>query len=169
MPLLGRRLTIDPNRRSIQWADEGHQPSAQAPFDLALLAVVYLLEAKETLPSGEWVTPESLPAGAFFFRGPHAIPTDKVARRFGHDRGALLRAASKLGGKPVAWGDAAVELQALPRVGFRVVLWLGDDEFPARATFLFDRLVNQHLPLDVLHSLMRYLAQALVQAANATQ
>jgi len=169
VPLLNRLVRVDPGARSVEWGDgavEGERPPG---FTVALVAVVYLLEAKDLPPAGEWVTGGMLPAGAFFFRGLHAIPTAEVAQRFGDDPGGLLAAGARLGGKTVDVGDACVELEALPRVPMRVVLWTGDDEFPSRATMLFDRLVDAHLPLDALLSLAGYVVSALVREGGGIE
>ena len=64
------------------------------------MSVVYLLSAKALPPKGDWVSATSLPYGEFFFRGPHALPTDAVAAAFGDRPEAFERAAEALGGKP---------------------------------------------------------------------
>lgn len=166
LQLLDRYVLIDPTGQSVRWCDESHQARRGPGYDVALVAAVYLIEAKQINPAGEWVTAETLRSGAFFFRGPHAIPTAEVAGGFGNDRDAFLMAGEKLGGISADWGDACVQLQVLPRVAVRIVLWLGDDEFSGRATMLFDSLVDEHLPLDVLHTMARYVTLALVRAAD---
>ena len=166
LQLLNRRVQVDTAGRTVRWRDECRQEDREPGYDVALIAVVYLIEAKEIRPAGEWVTAESLRAGAFFFRGPHAVPTAEVAGRFGHDPDAFRRAGNRLGGKPVEWGDACIQVQVLPRIAVRLVLWLGDEEFPARVTMLFDRLVDDHLPLDVLHGMTRHVTSSLLQTAD---
>ena len=167
VPLLGRRVRVSPGARSVEWGDEEGEAGRPPGFHVALVSAVYLLEAREILPAGEWVTGESLPAGAFFFRGLHAMPTADVARLFERDPEGFLAAGARLGGTAVDIGDACLELEALPRVAMRVVLWLGDDEFPSRVTMLFDRLVDAHLPLDALWCLAGYVASALVREGGA--
>lgn len=166
LPLLDRHVRVDPAGRSIRWCDEQHQAERGPGQNVALVAAVYLNEAKDMPPAEEWVTAESLPSGSFFFRGPHTLPTAQIAGRFGHDRDGFLMAGTKLGGKPVKWGDACVQVQVLPRIAVRLVLWLGDEEFPARVTMLFDRLVDQHIPLDVLFSMVQHLTSAILRAAD---
>ena len=166
LPVLDRKVEVDPIRRVVRWRDEHHQADSNPGFNVSLLAVVYLISASAIRPTDEWVTPESLPGGAFFFRGPHTVPTTELAERFGHDRESFLQAADRLGGKPIEWGDAGVQIQVLPRIAFRLVLWLGDDEFPARITMLVDRLVSEHLPLDVLWCMMMHVASSLLHAGE---
>jgi len=166
LPLLERHVLVDPAQRTVRWRDERHQADREPGHDVTLVAVVYLIEAKEMRPAGEWVTAESLPAGIFFFRGLHAIPTAKVAGMFGQDQDGFLAAGGRLGGKPVEWGDACVQVQVLPRIAVRLVLWLGDEEFSGRVTMLFDRLVDEQLPLDVLLTMAQYVTSALLRTGD---
>lgn len=161
LPLLDRCVHVCPIKRTVQWGDKRQQAERAPGFHVVLFSTVYLIEAKEMNSSRQWVTGESLRAGDFFFRGPHVIPTDKVAQKLGHDRKAFLEASLRLGGEEIDRGDACVELQVVPRIPVRLVLWLGDEEFPPRVTMLFDRLADEHVPLDALHS-MTHLVVALM-------
>ena len=117
-----------------------------------LLALEYLACARDVPLSGRWVSGSQLPGGEFFFRGPHAIPSEPVAARFGSAPGEFLERARHLGGEIKSSGempgDAAACFRVLPRVEIAVVLWTADDEFPARATILFDASICEHLQLD---------------------
>jgi len=160
VPLLNERIRVSVADRTVWRSDN------VTSFNVALLSVVYLIEARSAPQSGEWTTPEALPAGSFFFRGPHAVPTSEVAQRFARDKDLFLEAGRRLGARAVEGGDACVEIQALPRIPMRLVLWLADDEFPAQVTVLFDRRVDQQLPMDVLHGLMRHVTSELVRIAG---
>ena len=164
LPLLNRYVEVDPQAWEVRWS--GGDPQADTPprHDVALVAVVYLNEAKELEPTGEWVTGESLPAGAFFFRGLHALPTGGVVNKFGRDAEGFLKAGRALGGEEAEGGDACIQFQALPRIPMRLVLWLGDDEFPARLTILLDRLASAHNPLDAILPLSKFVTTSLIMA-----
>lgn len=166
LQLLNRQVRVDPVERTVQWCDEELQAASKPGHDVVLLAAVYLIEAKNLLPIDDWVTAETLPSGTFFFRGLHALPTAQVATRFGHERDLFLKAGGDLGGKQADWGDASFEVQVLPRVAVRLVLWLGDEEIPARSTMLFDRKVDDHLPLDALGCMARHVIVTLVRTAD---
>jgi hypothetical protein len=157
---------VDPAARTVQW-QEG-QPQAKEPpgHDVHLVCVVYLLEAKEMRPSGQWVTAQSLRAGDFFFRGLHELPTGELARAYGSSPQAFLAAGRRLGGRVAEGGDACCELQVLPRIAIRLVLWTGDEEFPARVNMLFDSLADEHLPLDVIHTMARHVVKAMLRAGQ---
>jgi hypothetical protein len=50
-------------------------------------------------------------------------------------------------------GDASLELHPFPRVPAVLVLWLKDEEFPARADLLFDSTCILQVPIDILWSI----------------
>jgi len=160
LSLLGRDLLIDSKKRLFSWADgRGDNVS----FQEALAAISYLANAIETEPAGEWISFREIPGGEGFFRGPHAIATKSIERRFGENPRGLAEAALKLGGKEEEGGDSSVSLFALPRVPFLIVLWGGDDEEPARATMLTDRRIHLHMPLDVIWALTNITISNLIR------
>ncbi len=166
--LLDRHVKVDPVEHSIQWCDQQDQAERPPGQDVSLLTTVYLNEAREDHPAGDWVTEESLlPSGSFFFRGPHTLPMALIADRFDTDRAGFLVAGSRLGGTALEWGDASIQLQVLPRIAVCFVLWQGDEEFRPRVTMLFDRLVDRHIPLDVIFSMAQYVTSAILRAADS--
>jgi len=158
VPLLDADFRVAPAERRV----EG--PDGKAGFEAMLCCVQYLLTSRDEPPAGEWVSPLSLPYGDLFFRGLHEMPTAKIEAVFGERLDAFRSVVEALGGRPLDMGDAACELRALPRVPIVVVLWLADDEFPARVQFLLDKAVDRQLPLDALWLLIRVVARRLVAA-----
>jgi hypothetical protein len=118
--------------------------------EIGLSIIFYLLSAKDIPVKSEWISEMDLPGGTTFFRGPHAVPVRLITERFGQDLEGFKSACESLGGEPLELADAACSFRVLPRVPAAVLLWKGDDEFPARARVLFDRTVSQHLPMDVI-------------------
>jgi len=121
--------------------------------------------APSTRTASQWVSERQLPGGDLFFQGPHALPLSPIVRRFGQDAEGFRRTCSALGGTPLPYGDAAFALQAMPRVPLALILWLADDEFPARAGVLFDPSAAVHLPLDLILGLVRAAVLRLEAAA----
>jgi hypothetical protein len=76
------------------------------------------------------------------------LPLDQIAERFGRDKVAFVAQGLKFGGGIVPFGDAAVRLYPLPRVPVTVILYLHDDEYPARTTLFFDSTVDFQLSLS---------------------
>jgi hypothetical protein len=121
----------------------------------------YLSRAQDIPSAGMWVSERDLPGGNLFFRGPHALPAGPVLRRFGSDAEGFRRRCRELGGRPLDFGDAAFAFQALPRVPLACVLYVQDEEFPARLTFLLDSTASFQLPLDVILALVQSLVRLL--------
>ena len=120
---------------------------------LHLFILYYLMKSKNILPSGEWVSEKDIPDGAAFFRGPHTIPTDLITGRFGDDIDLFKKESEKSGGIPIELADAAFLFQITPTLPVAVLYWQGDEDFPSEAKLLFDRTIEQHLPLDIIYAL----------------
>jgi hypothetical protein len=189
--ILTDEIRISPEKRAVAWPPDARAAPATAlragkppGVNYWLVSVVYLLSAKALPPKGGWVSATSLPYGEFFFHGPHALPTDAVAAAFGDRPEAFERAAAALGGKPwppardPAFGSeaqarrersragGAFVLPALPRVPMLAQLWERDEEFPARASFLFDSAAGEHLRVDAILALSAIVAKRLVESAG---
>jgi hypothetical protein len=60
----------------------------------------------------------------------------------------------KSGAQIASLGDAAIRLYPLPRVPVTMILWLEDEEFPARTALFFDSTVDfQVLLSDIVWSI----------------
>jgi hypothetical protein len=164
--ILTDEIRISPEKRTVAWPPDARAVKPPA-FNYWLVSVVYLLSAKTLPPKGDWVSATSLPYGEFFFRGPHALPTDAVAAAFGDRPEAFERAAAALGGKPWPPARRAFVLPALPRVPMLAQLWERDEEFSARAGFLFDSTAGEHLMVDAILALSAIVAKRLVETTAA--
>ena len=143
-------------------------PGDRLPEDseFGLLILGYLIHAREVEVSGAWVSERQLPGGSLFFQGPHALPLTALLERYGRDAEAFGSACGRLGGKPLDFGDASFAFQALPRIPLAVVLWVADEEFPARLGVLFDSTAALHLPLDLVLALVHAVTVRLESAAT---
>jgi len=120
-------------------------------FDLSVLW--YLVSAKDLPPSGRLVKLQTMQGGEIFTKGSHVLPLDRIADQFGTDREGFLERGLSLGGTATKIGDASLELHPFPRVPAVLVLWLKDEEFPARADLLFDSTCILQVPIDILWSI----------------
>jgi len=120
---------------------------------LGLFIVHYLLTSKAIPISKEWISEKDIPGGVAFFRGPHAIPTYLIEKRYGDNMGGLCNTCEQLDGIPLDMADKAYSFKIAPRIPVAVLLWKGDDEFPAESKILFDRTIVEHLALDIIFAL----------------
>jgi hypothetical protein len=131
-----------------------------------ILLLHYLVTASGAPPERQWISFAEIPGGHIYLQPFRQRCVRPLVSRFGSDPAALARAAAALGGEALALGDAAYALPVLPRVSLAVVLWLGDEEFPANATVLFDRAVSAYLPLEDCATLAQLAAMYLVNTAS---
>jgi len=122
----------------------------QADYIHQLCILAYLISAKDTPLARSLVGHKDLAGGAFFFRGIHALPTEKLAKTFGASPQEFLALAGRFGGRPLNYGDAAIEFYLLPRLPVTFILWRGDSEFAPRASILFDKTADAQMPLDAI-------------------
>jgi len=145
LKICNRDYIVKPDEHIIQPAES---PSEPPIFFLYLASVNYLIGAENIPLDGRWVSVKEFPSGPLFFRGPHAMAAGKIEDMYGQDVDGFSTVCQRLGGIQVEAGDAAFELPVFPRLPVRLILWLADEEFPARLTYLFDRTANVHLHLD---------------------
>ncbi len=157
-----------------------------APTAVGIVLLHYLLQADGTPPADDWCAYRDLPDGLFYaqaFANRAEIPLTEafaLAGAAGRESGGpmtsgpaasdpgLVRfnaAASAIGGEPLAMADAAYAFRALPRLSLAALLWLGDDDFPTRASIVFDAAAAHYLPAEDLAGLGGVLARRLVAAS----
>ena len=132
------------------------------PF-LGLFIVHYLLTAKDFPITQAWISVKDIPGGVGFFQGPHAIPVDLIEKQYGHRLDRFSHVCQQLGGVPLDMADTAYAFRIAPRIPVAVLLWKGDDEFPAESKLLFDRSISEHLALDIIFSLSVFICKTFVQ------
>jgi hypothetical protein len=162
LPLLDSSYRIAWPELSITFRD-----GTDCPEELVILVLDYLVRADGSAPSGEWIGFQELPDGAFYRRAFQGYSGDRLVRELAADVDRFRRAARALGGEPLPMGDTGFAFRVLPHVPLAVVWWDGNDEFPASATVLFDRVAGVYLPTDGLAILGRMLCRALVKAAGS--
>jgi hypothetical protein len=110
---------------------------------------------------------EKLDPGGFFFRGSHRLPVEKLEDVFGTAPARLKEVGENLGAQTCGFGDASIQLCALPRIPITVIIWAADEEFSARASILLDRTATKHMPLDALYALAKLTISKVVRLCEA--
>lgn len=161
--VLNDDLLVYPQQMRVERTSMPTTPRDAPPgFNAVLVSVHYLISAMEIPIANEYITETQMTDGSFFFKGPHALPSWKVERKYGVDANAFLEKGVLLSGKPISFGDAALEFLVLPRIRIAYVLWVADDEFPARAQILFDASADKHFALDVVWAMCNLVTNKLL-------
>lgn len=154
VPSFGMDFSVNVRDKIIASAASGGDVFMQRHAYFFRLSVLwYLVHAKDIACTGRLVKLESVKGGNIFTTGSHVLPLDKVAQKYGKSKKSFLEKGKSLGGKPAKFGDVAIQLAPLPKIPAVLLLWLEDEEFPARADLLFDSTCELQLPTDMLWSI----------------
>ena len=134
------------------------------PLREEILILHYLGRAGGRALSGEWISFADLPSVSFYqpvFRQRCRAP---LGKHFGQAPENLIAAAGPWGGKKVPLGDAGVEIPVFPRVPLALVLWRGDEDFPADGNLLFDASVTDYLSTEDIVTVGETVVWKLIKA-----
>lgn len=118
--------------------------------DFFRLSVLRYMDSAMDIPqSGRLLRPVDVKGGHRFNRGTHVLPLDAIAEKYAVDRAGFIRRGMEYGGEELTgFGDISLKLFPLPRVPVTLILWLKDEEFPAKADMFFDSTCEFQLNLS---------------------
>lgn len=134
---------------------------SEVSADRQAMLLMYLNMADGAPIANKWLSYRELPGGMFYANAFHGYAEMRLAQTFDGNLEAFREAALKLGGSALAFGHAAFEFRALPRILVAAVYWLGDEDFPPSASILFDAAASHYLPTDAVGALGSQLVNRL--------
>jgi hypothetical protein len=146
--------------------EDAVEPDKEIPLQEQVLILHYLSATEIPMTSDHWISYREIPGASFYFGAFIKRAVDPLKKVFGQNLSGFTKAAGQLHGKKIDNGDAAFEFKALPAVPLQLILWSGDEEFPAEANILFDNTIGQILsPEDVawLAGMVVYRLMALAR------
>ena len=138
----------------------------EIPLQEQVLILHYMSAAEIPEVSGHWISYREIPGAAFYFGAFIKRAVEPLKKVFGQNLSGFSRSAGKLHAREVENGDVGFEFRVLPAVPLQLILWSGDEEFPAEANILFDKNIGQILsPEDVawLGGMVVYRLMALAR------
>jgi hypothetical protein len=122
----------------------------EIPLQEQVLILHYLMAQKMPSPADQWISYREIPGASFYFGAFVKRAVEPLKKVFGQNISGFSRAAEILHGNKNESGDAGFEFRVLPAVTLQLIIWAGDEEFPAEANILFDKTIGQILsPEDV--------------------
>ena len=147
IPLLDRTYLVSYPR--FEFEDQADNQK-EIPLQEQVLILHYLMAAETPDLSGQWVSYREIPGASFYFGAFVKRAVDPLKKVFGQNISGFCQAAEKLQARKIENGDAGFEFQMFPAVPLQLILWEGDNEFPAEANILFDKTIGRMLsPEDV--------------------
>ncbi len=134
-------VSLDP---VIVTGPSGEEP----PLTDQVLILHYLSQATGRELTREWIAYREVPGAEVY----HAVFYKRAVKpflsAFGPRPELLVELAAPLMINLGDTGDASVVVRAFPRVPLMLILWRGDDEFPAEASILFDKSISGYLSAE---------------------
>ena len=133
------------------------------PIRDKILILHYFIRAKGTPLSGKTITYKELHDGINYYPTFFKRAISPIINNFGKEPQRLVDVSQSLGGHLADYGDVAVTIDAFPYVPITIVLWKGDEEFPADGNLLFDNTIQDYLPIEDITILSEVIAWGLVR------
>ena len=102
-----------------------------------ILFLRYLLDGRKAQPLGQYLTYREFPWGEVYLQQ----FTGRCIKRFAFSYGScpekLEKIMARLPARPCPQSDAGWDVELMPGLTIRFLLWLGDEEFPPNGQILF--------------------------------
>ena len=145
---------------------EKTESTKEIPLQEQVLILHYMMAPEIPSLTGDWISYREIPGASFYFGAFVKRAVEPLKKVFGQNTDGFSLASDQLCAKKIENGDAGFEFRVLPAVPLQLILWTGDDEFPAEANILFDKTIGQILsPEDVawLAGMVVYRLMALAR------
>jgi len=116
--------------------------------------------------SGKLIKYRDLPGGCAYEEAFIRRAVQPVADVFGENPKEIIAVAERLGGKPLNYGDASVEITPLKGIPLTYVVY-AKEEYPASVSIFYDASAKIYLPTEDLAVLAEIVTIRLLQAKNA--
>lgn len=148
-----------------EFKDEADEKK-EVPIQEQVLILHYMVGVGDLKLTGNWLSYREIPGASFYFSAFVKRAIDPLKKVFGQNISGLVKAAENIQGVAIATGNAGFEFQVFPKVPLRLILWEGDNEFPAEANILFDEIVGQILSPEDAAWLAGMLVYRLIQISS---
>ncbi len=138
----------------------------EVPSFFQSLVLTYLQTADGARSADRWISFRELPNGGFYHRAFQGYAPNRLTGRWGLDLDGFAAACHTLGGVRLGLGDAGFTLRVLPRIEMAAIYWLGDEDFPSRASILFDANAHHYMVTDGLAILGSQLVGKILAAGR---
>ena len=109
------------------------------------LILLYLSQSSGEALTKKWISLSELPGGVMHYNNFKAVSLQPIADHFNKQPEKLLKVAHSWGGFEIGIGDVGIAIPVFPRIVVGIILWSGDEEFPANANMVLDAVAPKYL------------------------
>lgn len=102
-----------------------------------VLILRYLLFAEYEAFSNHFISFRDMPSGDLYFGPFQGRCIFRFNHKYGSRKSVFQKVLEDMGATKVDYADACYDIELLPELYIRFILWEGDDEFPASSQILF--------------------------------
>jgi hypothetical protein len=141
---IGQRIEVThPGGGVLRLDDE-----APPPLWEQILILHYLCSERPILDSDRVIAYSEIPDGRFYDAAYQRRTKLYLLKVFGSNLDRIVEAGKTIGAEPAEFGDRSIRVRAFPCVDLYIVLWRGDDEFPADASVLMGERIQGFLDVE---------------------
>jgi hypothetical protein len=144
---------------------DAQAPGFEVPLQEQVLILHYLQSCRPIL-RGRWIAYREIQGAGFYWSAFVKRAIDPLKKVFGMNLQAFRQAVAKLQAVEISGTAAGYRIDVFPYAPVQLIVWEGDEEFPAEANILFDATIGDYLsPEDTawLASLTVYRLMALAR------
>jgi len=120
----------------------------EVPLTDQVLILHYLTQADGRPVAGEWIAFREIPAAETYHPVFYQRAVAPLLAAFGQQPRLMGELAGAYPCRPGQDGDFSIIVTVLPRVEIMLLIWEGDEDFPAEAGILFDRSISGYLTAE---------------------
>ena len=133
----------------LEFEDEADSQKG-VPIQEQILILHYMLSPAPSPLTDNWISYREISGASFYYSAFVKRAIDPLKKVFGQNADGFLRAGKILEGQTIDAGDVGYEFRLFPNIPVRLILWSGDDEFPAEASIVFNENIGRILsPEDI--------------------
>lgn len=102
-----------------------------------ILFLHYLLEGRKVGPASGFMAYNEFPSGDLYDRNFRARCVNRLVGTFGTRVDAFCAMCEKIGGHRIEGSGIAYEVEFMKNLFLKMIIWEGDDEFPASGQMIF--------------------------------
>ena len=159
VPFLNRAYRIGFPELTFQDEEDSQK---EVPIQEQILILHYMLSPAPSPLTGNWISYREIPGASFYYSSFVKRAIDPLKKVFGQNIDDFMRAGDILGGESIDTGDAGYEFRLFPNIPVRLILWAGDEEFPAEANMVFDENIGSMLSSEDIAWLAGMLVYRLI-------
>jgi hypothetical protein len=133
-----------------------------------ILILHYLSNSDETPLTNSLINYKQVKSGSNYFPTFEKRSIKPLISSFGKEPHLLIESSKQLGGEEVSYGDFGVKITAFPFVPIFLVIWKGDEEFPATGNILFDSSIEKRLSAEDIAVMCQQIVFKIIKIKNKT-